>query len=64
LAAYFSASGVTQKAAQMLAGAAKADLHEIRPEFQMMGWRRGLKVSTYKEYIKTAVDFIVADDWF
>ncbi len=32
LVAYFSASGVTQKAAQMLAGAAKADLYEIRPK--------------------------------
>lgn len=31
LVAYFSASGVTAKAAQMLAAAAGADLHEIKP---------------------------------
>lgn len=31
LVAYFSASGVTAKAAQMLAKAAGADLHEIKP---------------------------------
>lgn len=32
LAAYFSASGVTAKAAKNLAGAAGADLYEIKPE--------------------------------
>ena len=32
LVAYFSASGVTRAAAKQLAGAAKADLFEIRPE--------------------------------
>ena len=31
LVAYFSASGVTAKAAQMLAAVAGADLHEIKP---------------------------------
>ena len=32
LVAYFSASGVTEKVAQMLADAAEADLYEIKPE--------------------------------
>ena len=32
LLAYFSASGVTKKAAELLAAAAEADLFEIRPE--------------------------------
>ena len=32
LVAYFSASGVTKKAAELLAAAAEADLFEIRPE--------------------------------
>lgn len=32
LVAYFSASGVTRKAAETLAGAAGADLYEIRPQ--------------------------------
>ena len=32
LVAYFSASGVTKQAAEKLAGAAGADLYEIRPE--------------------------------
>lgn len=32
LVAYFSASGVTRKVAEMLAGAAGADLYEIRPQ--------------------------------
>jgi flavodoxin len=32
LVAYFSASGVTRNAAQQLAAAAGADLHEIKPE--------------------------------
>lgn len=32
LVAYFSASGVTRKAAGKLAGAAGADLYEIRPQ--------------------------------
>lgn len=32
LVTYFSASGVTAKAAKTLAEAAKADLYEIRPE--------------------------------
>lgn len=32
LVAYFSASGVTEKAARMLAEAGNADLYEIRPE--------------------------------
>ena len=32
LVAYFSASGVTAKAAEMLAKAADADLYEIKPE--------------------------------
>ena len=32
LVAYFSASGVTAKAAEVLAEAAGADLYEIRPE--------------------------------
>ena len=32
LVAYFSASGVTEKAAQLLAEAVGADLHEIRPK--------------------------------
>jgi len=31
LVAYFSASGVTQKVAEKLANAAKADIHEIKP---------------------------------
>ena len=31
LVAYFSASGVTKKAAEKLASAAKADIHEIKP---------------------------------
>ncbi len=32
LVAYFSASGVTERAAQVLAEAAEADLYEIRPQ--------------------------------
>jgi len=32
LVTYFSASGVTAKAAKMLAEAAKAEIYEIRPE--------------------------------
>ena len=32
LVAYFSASGVTERAAKALAKAAKADLFEIKPE--------------------------------
>ena len=32
LVAYFSASGVTAKVAEMLADAAGADIHEIRPK--------------------------------
>ena len=32
LVAYFSASGTTKRAAEMLAEAAGADLYEIRPE--------------------------------
>lgn len=31
LVAYFSASGVTKRAAEVLAKAAEADLHEIKP---------------------------------
>ena len=36
LVAYFSASGITAKAAQMLAKAAGADLHEIKPAVPYM----------------------------
>ena len=32
LVAYFSASGVTKKAAEMLAAAGSCDLHEIAPK--------------------------------
>ena len=37
LVAYFSASGVTASAAQLLAGAAGADLYEIKPEVPYTG---------------------------
>ena len=46
LVAYFSASGTTKRAAEMLAEAAGADLYEIRPEAALIplptstGWTK------------------------
>ena len=37
LVAYFSASGVTEKAARAVAAAAGADLYEIRPQAPYTG---------------------------
>ncbi len=42
LVAYFSATGVTRKAAQALAAAAGADIYEIRPEHALYEGRFGL----------------------
>lgn len=38
LAAYFSATGTTRRAAELLAKAAGADLYEIRPETPYTAW--------------------------
>ena len=50
LVAYFSASGVTQKLAEHLAGAADADLFEIKPETQYtkadLDWTNKMSRST------------------